>query len=400
MNDLNTAPQPKAKYLPAQILIFGLTRAVFNTLHRMVYPYLPVFGRGLGVSLETMARVITLRSVIGAVGPLLGAAADQFSRKLSMLAALGLFIAGGFLVMIFPTLPGFVLGLLLTMMGKYLFDPAMQAYLGDRIPYQRRGRALAITEIGWSLAFIAGVPLAGYLIGRFGWQAPFPVFAGLGLAAFLALLGLLPGESSPSAPVENRAAAILSRLVEVVRYPPALAGLMIGVGISLSNEVVNLVFGVWMEGSFGLQIAGLGATAAVIGISEMGAEGLVGVFVDRLGKVRAVGLGLFANSVAALLLPLLGQSMGGALAGLFFFYFSFEFTLVSSIPLMTEIMPGARATLMAVNVSGISLGRAVGALLATPLYTWGIIGNAGATAAINLLVIAVLVYLRRKLPEE
>jgi len=42
-----------------------------------------------------------------------------------------------------------------------------------------------------------------------------------------------------------------------------------------ANEQVNLVFGVWLQDSFGLKIAALGAASAVIGISEMSAEGLV-----------------------------------------------------------------------------------------------------------------------------
>ena len=137
----------------------------------------------------------------------------------------------------------------------------------------------------------------------------------------------------------------------------------------------------------------------MIGVSELSAEGLVGWLVDRLGKVRAIGLGLLANSLAALLLPLLGRSIIGAEAGLFLFYISFEFTLVSAIPMMTEIMPRARATLMAANVAGISLGRALGALLAAPLYTFGIYTNAGATVVFNLLALAALLWLRRSLPD-
>ena len=51
------------------------------------------------------------------------------------------------------------------------------------------------------------------------------------------------------------------------------------------------IFGVWLEDSFDLQIAALGAASAVIGLSELGGEGLVAAFVDRLGKPRAIGLG-------------------------------------------------------------------------------------------------------------
>jgi predicted MFS family arabinose efflux permease len=132
--------------------------------------------------------------------------------------------------------------------------------------------------------------------------------------------------------------------------------------------MVNLIFGVWLEDSFGLKIAALAGASAVIGISELSGEGLVALTTDRLGKPRALMLGLTANAVAALLLPFIGTTEMGALVGLFLFYITFEYVLVSHIPLMTEIMPGNRATLLSFNVAGHSLGRAIGALLATFMY--------------------------------
>ncbi|MBN1667515.1 MAG: MFS transporter, partial [Anaerolineales bacterium] len=133
-----------------QILSFAAIRMVFNTMHRMVYPFLPVFARGLGVELGTLSLAITARSVLGTFGPFLAVISDRRGRKLGMLFGLVLFVAGTALVVFWPGLPTFIAALLLTTLGKYIFDPPMQAYLGDRIPYHRRGLALAATELGWS----------------------------------------------------------------------------------------------------------------------------------------------------------------------------------------------------------------------------------------------------------
>jgi predicted MFS family arabinose efflux permease len=98
---------------------------------------------------------------------------------------------------------------------------------------------------------------------------------------------------------------------------------------------------------------------------------LVALLTDRLGKARALALGISANIGAAILLPFIGRTETGALVGLFLFYITFEYVLVSHIPMMTEIMPGARATAMAFNLTGHSLGRALGAFLAPILYSFG-----------------------------
>jgi MFS transporter, DHA1 family, inner membrane transport protein len=149
---------------------------------------------------------------------------------------------------------------------------------------------------------------------------------------------------------------------------PALAGISIALWASAANELVNLIFGVWLEDSFGLKIAALAGASAVIGISELGGEGLVALTTDRLGKPRALVLGLTGNALAALLLPIVGTTAAGALVGLFLFYITFEYVMVSHIPLMTEVMPGLRATMLSFNVMGHSLGRMIGALLATFIY--------------------------------
>ena len=379
------------KPLRIQILAFTLIRIVINTAQRMVYPYMSAFGRGLGVDLTALSRAVAGRSLLGTTGPFLASIADNRGRKAAMLLGVLIFVAGALLVLGWPVYPVFVLTMALTMLGKYVFDPAMQAYVGERIPYQRRGFILAITEFGWSLSFIVGVPIMGFLIVRFGWQGPYPVLALLGLIGMGSLVWLLPKDPLPASDPPS----ILRNLRSVLTFVPALAGLATGAFTSTANEVVNVVFGVWMEDSFGLKIAGLAVTAAVIGLSELGGEGLTAGLADRLGKPRAVGIGLIANSLAAIALPVLGSSLSGALFGLFCFYITFEFTIVSSISMMSEVVPTARASLMATNAASNSLGRVLGALLAPLLYSIGFWGSCLAAVAFNLVAFLALLRLNQ-----
>jgi predicted MFS family arabinose efflux permease len=347
-----------------QLLIFMVLRTVLNTLHRMVYPFLAVFARGLGVDVTLLSIVLTGRSFVGMFAPVLGAIADQRGRRFGMLLGIFLFIMGMSLVALAPSFTTFSIALLLAILSKYLFDPSMQAYFGDRIPYERRGTALAVTEGAWSLAFIAGVPLMGWLIARFGWNAPFPLLAGLGFVMFFVIWRIVPRVDASQKP----AATSMKNVRAVLTNLPALAGISIALWASAANELVNLIFGVWLEDSFGLKIAALAGASAVIGLSELSGEGLVALTTDRLGKPRALTLGLIGNILASLLLPIVGRTELGALVGLFLFYITFEYVLVSHIPLMTEVMPNARATLLSFNVTGHSFGRMIGALVATFVY--------------------------------
>jgi len=349
------------------LFLFTFTRTIFNTAYRMAYPFLGVFARALGVDIETMSLALTVRSIGGGIIPFVAPLADSRGRKFGMLLGVGLFTFSMALVVFWPTFPALFISMFFAAIGKYIFDPAMQAYLSDRVSYEKRGRVIAITELGWSLAFVLGIPLMGFLIARDGWMAPFPLLTLLGLLTFILVVWQIPTDETPA----GRPATVWTNFRGILSYAPALAGLSVGLFVTVANEVVNLIFGVWLEDSFGLQIAALGASAAVIGVSELGGEGLVALFSDKLGKERAVGVGLALNSLAALLLPLLGRSTFGALVGLFLFYITFEFTLVSIVPMMTEIMPSARATLMSFNIAALSLGRAIGAPIGPFLYRFG-----------------------------
>jgi predicted MFS family arabinose efflux permease len=369
-----------------QLAAFTLTRTVLNTGYRMVYPFLPVIARGPGVELSTVALAVTARSSLGLASPFLGSAADVRGRKTTMLFSLALAGAGFAIVSLWPTYPVLFASMLLAGGGKIMFDPAMQAYVGDRVDYSRRGLVIALTEFGWSGAFLIGIPIAGWIIARGGWAAPFRWLVAFVLLAGVLLWCMLPADPSP---VSQRL-SWSGGMRAVLASRSALAGLALGFLISLANETVNIVFGAWLEDSFGLRVLALGAAAAVIGVAELGGEGLVAALADRLGKRRAVAVGISLSALACLGLPFLGRSLTGALVGLFFVYTTFEFTIVSAMPLMTELVPQARATMMAGNIGAHSCGRAIGALVGPALFSLGLQANGTLAAALNLVALAVL----------
>jgi predicted MFS family arabinose efflux permease len=376
--------------LRLQIILIICVRMVFNTMHRMVYPYLSYFAHGMGVDLATLTTALLGRSLAGFFSPLFASVADNHGRKAGMLLGTTLFTVGVSLVVFKPTFPAFFLTLVLTTLGYMIFIPAMQAHLGDQVPYEQRGLVMALSEMSWSLSFILGVPLMGFLISSHGWMAPFPLLTILGLFSLALLARILPPSHSPV----DKPASLWAGLRRVFTHPPALAGLAMVTLYSAANETINVVFGVWIENKFAFTLVSLGAASLGIGLAELCGEALVGGLTDRLGKQRAVAIGLFLNCLAALSLLLFGGWLPGALGGLFLFYLTFEFTLVSGIPLMSEVLPPARATLMASHMAFISLGRALGDILAPALFTHtflpGITANVLVTVGLNVLAAAAL----------
>ncbi len=370
--------------LPVVVLLTG-TRTITDTGFRMIYPLLPVFARGVQVDVSSIVSVLALMQLLGLVAPFMGRISEQRGRRFTILLGLLLYVLGMISVFILPDFTGLAIALLLGALARTALNPAIQAYIGDKVPYQRRGLYLGFVELAWSGAFLLGVPAMTWLIANYNWQAPFLALAILVVGCFVVVLLRIEAD----APVVQRV-AFLPALRTAISSPMALAGLCLGFSISAGNQLVSVVFGTWIEASFGIQLAALAVAAAVIGLSELGGEGIVTAFADKVGKRRLVLIGVIGNIAACLALPLTGGNLNLALGGLFFFYLTFELSVVASIPLATELSPNSRAMYLTVVMTAVTLGRALLTPVAPVLFASGLLANCLVAAAFNLVAIFVV----------
>ena len=365
------------------------SRLVQSTGLRMIYPFMMVFARSLGVGLPALTLLLSVRSGLGVLSPLLGAASDRLPRRTALVGGMTVFALANLAVGFFPTYGVLFAGLCLSYLAMIFFYSTAQAHLGDVVTYARRGQAFALQELGWGLSLVIGVPLGGLLIARSGLRWPFIALALVGLILTVILLWAIPNQ--PARPA-GKAWPGFGNLRQVLAAPGARAILAMMVCFGALNEWMMVVFGLWMESSFALQIAALGASAAVIGAAEISGEfaGSAGLG-DRLGKKCAVRFGLGLNIVALLAMPWLGGTLWGALGALFCYYMGFEFAFVSVLPLASEVTPFARATLMGAIVAAVSIGRVVSTSLSPLIFTtWGFTANA--YAAMLLTITALLFF--------
>ncbi len=364
---------------PRTLAVMLIARTVINIPMRIVYPFLPAISRGLGVPLETASLLFAVRGLISAIGPLYGYLADRYGHRRMMLVGLTAMVGGAALIAASPAFGWALAGFALLGFSKASFDPAMQAYVGNTVPYERRGRVMGILELPWSTSWFIGVPAAGFIIAAAGWRAPFALLAALAGLSLVALWRLCPRCGAPR--TEIAIAGLNLNTLKRNRARLINIALILGIPFLLviANENVFIIYGAWMEQDFNLPLTTLGVASVGISLAELTGELASAGFVDRLGKRRAVLAGLMLNVAAYLLLPRLAGTLGGALAGMMLMFLTFEFSLVSLLPLLSELTPNARAMLMAFSAGVMSLGRVVAALTGPrlweagglPLNAWG-----------------------------
>jgi predicted MFS family arabinose efflux permease len=394
---VNESSLPKQHRLIVRLFVLTLGRLFLNTSLRLTYPFLPEIARGLGVSLEAVSRLIALRAVAGFLSPLFGPLSDRYGRRPILIISLVLLGFGCFIVVIWPSY--WPLGATLVLIGlvKVIFDPAMQAYIGDAVPYQKRGKAMAFTELAWAGSLLIGAPTVGFIIQRQGWQAPF-FWIGIGsLIVAVLVWKIIPRE------IHRRDGRDHERSFwRVIRQHPVVwAAALYVILAMIAHEMILIVYGSWMELSFGLSLGALGLAAAVIGSAELTGELFAGWAVDRFGKRPIIILtGIFTSAVF-ILIPFVTGSLTGALLALFALFLFFEVTFVGGMPLLTEIVPVARAMVMSITLAAASLGRAIGAWTGPILWREGglMASSVGAGLCMLLAVLVLALWIKESTME-
>jgi len=133
--------------------------------------------------------------------------------------------------------------------------------------------------------------------------------------------------------------------------------------------------------------------ALVLGVFDLCASVLVSLVVDRLGKRRSVLLGSAVACLGFLLLPWFSGGVVMAVTSLVLARFSFEFTVVSNIPLLSEQVPRHRGKVMTFSTATGLLGTSLAGLSGPwALGEYGIAGVSLMSASAMLLTWLVVLW--------
>jgi predicted MFS family arabinose efflux permease len=249
---------------------------------------------------------------------------------------------------------------------------AVMAIVGDVVVEQRRGRAIGVVMAGFTAASVAGLPLAVWMAGAWGWRPPFLILAGIGAGVIVAGRLMLPrAEPHPDALSGEHGLPPLTRQPAVLMAWAAVAVMM-----AADFAFVPFLPSV-LTGNLGLAKADLGWAYFAGGLTTLVTFNLSGRWTDRWGATPVVLAGSLATMavIAVCFLGLQGpvSRLAGAavLAALFF---ANAPRVLAAFALFTKVpAPAQRASFQAMQtvIQHGSIG------LATLLASQWISGEAG-----------------------
>jgi predicted MFS family arabinose efflux permease len=338
------------------------TRVILNLGFRVTYPFLPAIARGLGISFAQAGLLVAARSGIGLTGALWGVLSERRGYGWGMMLGLLALFLGACTVSLSGSFSLALVGFLLIGFSKPVYDPSVQAFASARIPYSKRARALGILEASWAGSWLIGIPLSGFLIAFFGWRSPFVLIA---VASILAIIWTnrlqeVNQTRTDSSPEPDPSTSAFGERTPIPVKPFFILG--VSLFMVFANENMVIVYGAWLEKQYHLEVQALGMFSILVGVAELAGEFTVVFLVDRVGKRRAILVGLLLTGLSYFALPFCQGSLKLTLIGLMGMFYLFEFTIVSIFPYVSELVPSERGKWLAFNYTALVIGRMVGAL--------------------------------------
>jgi DHA1 family tetracycline resistance protein-like MFS transporter len=230
--------------------------------------------------------------------PVIGSLSDRFGRRPVILISVAGLALDYVLMALAPNLWWLALGRILAGVTSSSFTSAF-AYMADITPPEGRAKGYGLIGAAFSAGFVAG-PLIGGLLGEISHRAPFWAAAALSALAFLYGLVVLP----ESLTADKRMAFSWARAnpfgaLRLLRSHPELSGLaVVNFLLYFAHHLFSAVFVLYVGDRYGWGAWEVGALLALVGILDVGVQGLlVGPVVERLGDRRTMVVGLFFGAL-------------------------------------------------------------------------------------------------------
>ncbi|MCM1014144.1 MULTISPECIES: MFS transporter [unclassified Brevibacterium] len=183
-----TAPSddtPKLR-LPLVVYVLALGTFLMLTTEFVIAGILPEIAGDLDISLGQAGSLITVFAtgmVIGA--PLLTMVTLRLSKKLTLLIALIVFVAGHLVVALAEDLTVLTGARFVTALATGAFWAVSAVVASNVVGSSLKSSAVGVVAAGGSLATVLGVPIGAYLAQHVGWRG---TFWALGIAAAVAVV--------------------------------------------------------------------------------------------------------------------------------------------------------------------------------------------------------------------
>jgi predicted MFS family arabinose efflux permease len=277
----------------------------------IMMPLGPQLTELFGISASEFGFLVSAYTFSAGLSGLLAATyIDRFGRKRMMLTLYPLFGAAALACSFAPTFAWLMVARVASGFFGGVLMALSQTIVAEVIPFERRGRAMGVVMTSFSVATVAGVPLALFLASHFNWHAPF-----LAIALMVSVCALGAAKTLPSLkghlaahPVGDSAPNMLANLRLVLVDPNHLRAYAMSASMVFAGFAVIPYIALYLQGNAGFKPEQIPYVYLTGGICTLISARLIGHWSDRAGKAYA-----FRRLALLMPLPLLAMTFSADL---------------------------------------------------------------------------------------
>jgi predicted MFS family arabinose efflux permease len=277
----------------------------------IMMPLGPQLTELFGISASEFGFLVSAYTFSAGLSGLLAASyIDRFGRKRMMLTLYPLFGAAALACSFAPTFAWLMVARVASGFFGGVLMALSQTIVAEVIPFERRGRAMGVVMTSFSVATVAGVPLALFLASHFNWHAPF-----LAIALMVSVCALGAAKTLPSLkghlaahPIGDSAPNMLANLRLVLVDPNHLRAYAMSASMVFAGFAVIPYIALYLQGNAGFKPEQIPYVYLTGGICTLISARLIGHWSDRAGKAYA-----FRRLALLMPLPLLAMTLSADL---------------------------------------------------------------------------------------
>ena len=189
----HTTRAPRASHFGLAVLALATGGFAIGTTEFVTMGLLPQIAAGIDVSIPRAGHVISAYAVGVVVGaPVLAYLGARLPRRGLLISLMAAFVIGNALSALAGNYELLVAARFLSGLPHGAFFGVAALVAADLAAPDRRGRAVALTMLGLSVANVVGVPAATWLGQHAGWRSAYWLVAGLALLTVAMVRSFVP----------------------------------------------------------------------------------------------------------------------------------------------------------------------------------------------------------------
>lgn len=266
----------------------------------IMMPLGPQLMRIFSISPQQFGFVVSAYTLSAGVSGFLAAFfLDRFDRKTALLTLYAGFTVGTSLCSVAPTFAFLVAARIVAGLFGGILAATVLAIVSDIIPYERRGSAMGMIMMSFSLAQVAGVPIGLFIANNFGWNTTFGFLAASAVLCWIVAARILPSiQTHLQSPTREHPIETVKALLTEA---PTQRALLFMLSLMIAGFTIIPYLSPYFVSNVGRTEADLPSIYFFGGLATIISSRVIGKLADRHGKLTVFSY-IAAFSVVPILL--------------------------------------------------------------------------------------------------